>query len=127
VVAHPDAVKRELANSVVRCHALDGNVEKALGVIHDMKANNVRRNHITYAPLFRLARKRKDVGLDMELRRVVREVEGGLLNKWIWIDAARVANVGLVFLRYNWLPISYFMLSCCGAATIHLLLVTGIL
>ena len=127
VVAHPDSVKRELANSVIRCHALDGNVEKAFAVIHDMRANNVRRNHVTYAPLFRLARKRQDVGLDMELRRLVLDVEGGRLNKWIWIDAARISNIGLVFLRYNWLPIAYFLLSLAGAATIHLLLITGIL
>ena len=126
-VGQSSAVKRELANAAIRCHALDGNVERAFAVIHDMRANKLRRNHVTYAPLFRLARKNKDIDLDIDLRRLIRDVEGGRMNKWIWIDCARLMHVILVFIRFNWVAISYTMITIAGAIFIHYMIVWGLI
>uniref|UniRef100_A0A7S1LMI2 Uncharacterized protein n=1 Tax=Neobodo designis TaxID=312471 RepID=A0A7S1LMI2_NEODS len=116
-VAHADIVKRELNNTMLRCYVLEGKLDKALTVVHDMKANDVRRNFITYAPLFRHARNNMDVELDDEIRAVIREVEGGFIAKTVYIDIPRVLSLGWVFIRYYWAAVWAGLLAVAGFFT----------
>jgi pentatricopeptide repeat protein len=125
-VAHADIVKRELNNTMLRCYVLSGNLDKALTVVHDMKANDVRRNFITYAPLFRHARNNMDVELDDEIRDMIREVEGGAIAKAVYIDTPRVLSLGWVFIRYNWAFIWSCILVVSGFITGIVLLALGL-
>jgi pentatricopeptide repeat protein len=125
-VAHADIVKRELNNTMLRCYVLNGDLDKALTVVHDMKANEVRRNFVTYAPLFRHARNNMDVELDDEVRDLIREVEGGAIAKAVYIDAPRVLSLGWVAVRYNWAFIWSCILVLSGFVTGLFLLFVGL-
>jgi pentatricopeptide repeat protein len=127
VVAHHESVRRELANTMVRCYALEGNIEKALGVVHDMKGKNVRRSFVTYAPLFRLARKNDDAALHEELQDVIYDLEGGAINKILYIDIPRVAALGWVFVRFNWFTIVTISTCLAGTGTAMVITYTGLM
>lgn len=110
-VAHADIVKRELNNTMLRCYVKNGDIGKALTVVHDMKANDIRRNFVTYAPLFRHARNNGDVELDDAVRALIKEVEGGFLAKLVYIDIPRVLSLIWVAIRWNWKAIYAVLLS----------------
>jgi pentatricopeptide repeat protein len=126
LVAHDAIVKRELCNTMIRCYVLDGELQKALTIVHDMKANGVRRNFVTYAPLFRHARNNMDVELDDEIRDLIHEVEGGTINKAVFIDGPRVLSLGWVFVRYHWAFIWSCILVVSGLITALVLIAIGI-
>merc|ERR1712146_243149 len=113
IVAHDAVVKRELCNTVLRCYVKNGDIGKALTVVHEMKANNVRRNFITYAPLFRHARANMDIELDDEIRAMIREIEGGTIAKALFIDIPRVFALFWVAVRWNWKAI-WTCILCLG-------------
>lgn len=125
-VAHSNAVKREVYNTLVRVYVLEGKVEEAFGVIREMHAVGVRRNFITYAPLFRLARKNLDVDLHVDIHKLIRDVEGGKLKKWVRLDLPRIVGVLWVFVRFYWAYISCVLISISGLITATILVATGI-
>lgn len=125
-VAHSVVARRELYNQMIRCYALADEPEKALELIREMKACHLRRTFVSYAPLFRLARKKSDVDLHEKVSTVLRECEGGLANKWLYIDVPRVTHIFWVFVRYNWAAISLVLLTLSGCVSSILFMMSGV-
>lgn len=120
-VAQPKIVQRELANQMIRVHCLNDDYEKAIGVIDEMRAKHIRRSFVSYAPLFRMIRAREDAAQHVELLRHVNMVEGGHLQKFLFIDMPRNAYLFGVFLRYNWIPLNILVTTLSTAALLKYL------
>lgn len=105
-VAQPKIVQRELANQMVRAYCLNDDYDKAIRVVDEMKAKHIRRNFVTYAPLFRMIRAKQDVGQQVKLLDYMYATEGGRLPKFLFIDVPRMLYMFGVFLRYNWVTIN---------------------
>eukprot|EP00760_Papus_ankaliazontas_P038205 PhM_4_TR8953/c0_g1_i1/m.10831 len=103
LLVHSDAaVKREVCNQMVRVYCIAGDGEKAMELVHQMRARRIRRNYITYAPLYRLARSLDNVDLHMAVQDMAYRLEGGLIGKAIKIDVPRLFGFPLVTIRYSW-------------------------
>lgn len=113
-VAHSAVARRELFNQMVRCYALADEADKGMEVIRTMKAGQIRRTFVTYAPLFRLARKKQDPVLYERLNVLVRECEGGLFNKWLFIDMPRLVHILWVAVRFSWAQLSVLLVVFAG-------------
>jgi len=100
--SHDAAVKREIGNVMVRVYTLAGEYDKAMAVIRSMKARKVRRNFVTYAPLYRVARINENVEMHLQLGKLVHDVEGGSVGKFLRIDIPRMWGLLLVPVRYSW-------------------------
>lgn len=101
-VAHHKQVQRELANGMVRTYALSNEFDKGLEVLKEMKRKNIRRTFVSYSPLFRLARLNEDAAMHERLEHTLLELEGGPMNKLLWIDVPRIMYAFGVFIRFYW-------------------------
>ena len=113
-VGHSNIVKREVCNGYIRACCLCDEPEKALETVRLMQRKGIRRTFVTYAPLYRYARSKQDVELHLEVELLCKEVEGGVLQKWVFIDTPRFAYPVLVFLRFHWYFLTPFILAFCG-------------
>nr|CCC94683.1 conserved hypothetical protein [Trypanosoma congolense IL3000] len=118
-VAQPKVVQRELTNQMVRAYCLHDEFDKAIGVVSDMKARNIRRTFVTYAPLFRMVRAKEDAVAQLRLLQFVYSIEGGRLQKFLFIDVPRLAYVLGVFIRYNWVTINCIFTAVSTIAVLH--------
>lgn len=125
-VGHSKAVQRELFNQYIRCCALDENSGKAVAAVREMKNKGIRRNHVTYAPLFRLARKKMDADFHIALTDLASDVEGGMLKKLVRIDIPRFFSVFLVIVRFWWMQIVTVLLVAGGLCSAILLAWLGL-
>lgn len=107
IVAHQEIVQREVANQMVRVHCLQDDYDRAVLVLEEMKRKSIRRTFVTYAPLFRMIRQKDDVEKHVELLKLMNEMEGGPIAKFLYIDVPRMSYMFGVFIRYNWATI-YF-------------------
>ena len=105
-VGNSTIVHREICNQMIRCYALAGEFGKAVDLIDEMKRRNIRRNFITYAPIFRMIRKAEDAEGHIAFNAFVVQTEGGILNKFMFIDVPRMVHPGWVMIRWNWIAIS---------------------
>eukprot|EP00759_Apiculatamorpha_spiralis_P051525 PhF_6_TR5255/c0_g1_i1/m.7632 len=110
LTAHSPAVKRELANNMIRIYVLAGEPDKALAMLRTMKIKKIRRSYITYAPLYRLARSTDDVDLHLAVEKLCLEMEGGTLGKLIRIDIPRMFGAPFIAARYSWSFVSGVLL-----------------
>ena len=108
-VAQPKIVQREIGNQMIRAFCLEEDVDKALQVVEEMKRKGIRRNHVTYSPIFRVLRKNEDVEGHMRLKQYVRDTEGGPLVKLLYIDIPRALYGFVVVARFNWIIISFLI------------------
>lgn len=106
-VAHAKIVQRELTNQMVRAYCLSGERDQAMEVVREMKRKGIRRTFVTYAPLFRMIRAEDDAAAHEKLIDFMRDMEGGALGKFLYIDVPRMFYMFGVTIRYNWLLI-YF-------------------
>ena len=125
--AHSKKTVREVCNQMVRVYALAQQPEKGLKMLTEMKQRHVRRNFVSYAPLFRLARKNLDVDLHIATTSLCLQLEGGRLMKAVFIDIPRVLAVVLVFIRFYWLPIHLLLITIVGGIAVHIYAVTMVL
>lgn len=125
-VGHSKMVQRELFNQYIRICALEENTEKAFGAVREMRAKNIRRNYVTYAPLFRLARQKMDDDLHIAVTDLASDVEGGLVRKFFFIDIPRMTSVVTVFIRFFWRQIVTVMLVAGGLASAFVMLWLGL-
>lgn len=108
LVSHSVCAQREICNQFIRSCCLHGNTEKAIEVLYHMKRKSIRRTFVTYAPLFRLARTNDDLELQMQVDAILLQLEGGRLQKFLFIDLPRLVHVFWVAVRFNW-----YWLSAC--------------
>lgn len=125
-VGHSKMVQREIFNQYIRVCALDGNAEKAFGAVREMKAKGIRRNYVSYAPIYRLARQRMDDDLHIAVTDLASDCEGGLVKKFFIIDIPRVFSVTTVFIRFFWRQIVTVMLVASGLLSAFVMLWLGI-
>lgn len=125
-VGHSKMVQREIFNHYIRVAALEGNAEKAFAAVREMKNKNIRRSHVTYAPLYRMARHRVDEDLHIAITDLAADVEGGLVRKFFKVDVPRVFAVVTVFLRFFWRQIVTLMLVAGGLLSAFVLLWLGL-
>ncbi|RNF10048.1 hypothetical protein TraAM80_01786 [Trypanosoma rangeli] len=118
-VAQPKVVHRELTNQMVRCYCLNEEYEKALGVVLEVKAKEIRRTFVTYAPLFRIIRASEDAERQLTLLKFVYDVEGGRLLKLLYIDIPRMLYMFGVFVCYNWVFISCIFTVVCTIVVLY--------
>jgi malate synthase len=100
--------------------------DKAFAAVREMRAKNIRRNHVTYAPLFRMARHRDDADLHIAVTDLAFDVEGGVLYKLVRVDVPRIFSVTIVFVRFFWRQLVALMLCAGGLLTAFILLWLGI-
>lgn len=117
-VAHAKIVQRELANQMVRVHCLNGDMERALDIVNEMKLKGIRRTFVTYAPLFRMLRAEDDALRHEQLLAFMYRVEGGKLAKLLYIDVPRIMYMFGVTIRYNWAAI-YFAFVVISTAVVY--------
>lgn len=125
-VGHSKMVQREIYNQYVRVCALEQNAEKAFSAVREMKAKGIRRNYVTYAPIYRLARQKMDDDLHIAVTDLASDVEGGLVKKFFLIDVPRVFSVVTVFVRFFWRQIVTLMLVAGGLLSAFVMLWVGL-
>jgi pentatricopeptide repeat protein len=117
-VAHAKIVQRELGNQMVRVYCLNGDYERACGVVEEMKAKGIRRTFVTYAPMFRMIRGTEDAVQHEALLQFLYKVEGGKIAKFLYVDVPRMMYMFGVMIRYNWMLI-YFTFVTTGSAAVY--------
>lgn len=124
-VGHSKMVQREIFNQYIKCAAMEKNADKCFSAIREMKAKNIRRNFVSYAPIYRLARQTVDEDLHIAITDLVADIEGGLGRKFCKIDVPRFFSVVTVFLRFFWRQIVTFLTVAAGLFSAFVLLWLG--
>ncbi|EPY41966.1 hypothetical protein AGDE_01957 [Angomonas deanei] len=119
-VAQPKIVQRELANQMIRVYCLHDEYDKCFEVLEEMKAKGIRRTFVTYAPIFRYNRLKEDAEKQSELLQLMYKLEGGRINKFVYIDIPRMLYMYGVFIRYNWVAINFLFSTFVTAALLYL-------
>lgn len=118
-VAHQKIVQRELTNQMIRVHCLNDDYQRACQVVEEMKRKGIRRTFVSYAPLFRMVRLLDDAEKHIQLVSFVKEMEGGALAKFLWIDVPRSVYMFGVLIRYHWAAIYFTFVTLASAAVYY--------